>query len=176
MQRFLRTFATALAIAAPMTALGQATTPATQSDQSTTMAYVREAAITDRFEIDAGKIALDRSGNADVKAFAQMMVDDHTKSLAKITAATTSTAAAVPAAPDRVHGEQLQKLQQAASADFDGLYMDMQVKGHMKALQLHQDYSRSGQDPRLKAVAAEIVPVVSHHLDQAKQIVVKLGG
>jgi putative membrane protein len=54
--------------------------------------------------------------------------------------------------------------------EFDRLYMDMQVKGHTDALQLHRTYSESGDDAKLKAVATEIVPVVSHHLDEAKRI------
>src|SRR5687767_11084679 len=41
--------------------------------------FVREAAITGMAEINAGRMALDLSSDANVKKFAQMMIDDHTK-------------------------------------------------------------------------------------------------
>ena len=45
---------------------------------NTTEGYVKAAAISDMYEIEAGKLAQQKSKNAGIKSFAAMMVKDHT--------------------------------------------------------------------------------------------------
>lgn len=173
MRRHLLPFAIAIAtsaLAGPATfAQTASTTPA--PGQSPTDAYVQKAAASDQFEIQSGRIAAEKATSSDVKTFAQMMVDDHTRSSKKIAAAEKADGSAEPPTSlDPAHNEQVQRLEKMSGPEFDRLYMDMQVKGHTDALQLHRSYSESGDDAKLKAVATEIVPVVSHHLDEAKRI------
>jgi putative membrane protein len=177
MRRHLLPIAIAIATAAfagPAT-FAQTAPTMPMPGQSPTDTYVQKASASDQFEIQSGGIASQKATNADVKTFAQMMVADHTKSSEKIAAAAKSDGAtSVSAALDPAHDEQLQSLQKMSGPEFDRLYMDMQVKGHTEALQLHRSYSESGDDAKLKAVATEIVPVVSHHLDEAKRIAAAL--
>ena len=49
--------------------------------------YVPKAAMADMYEVAAAKIAEKRATSPEVKAFAKMMVTDHTKSTAMIKAA-----------------------------------------------------------------------------------------
>ncbi|MGL4964038.1 MAG: DUF4142 domain-containing protein [Inquilinus sp.] len=65
---------------APMSAL------AAQPGQPDTATYV-QTAMSDMFEIKSGKLALEKSSKPDVKAFAQMMVDDHAQLAQKVAAA-----------------------------------------------------------------------------------------
>ncbi|MFE0759259.1 DUF4142 domain-containing protein [Inquilinus sp. NPDC058860] len=173
MRRHLLSFAVAIAAAAlagPTTFAQTAPTTSTPG-KSPTDIYVQKAAASDQFEVQSGRIASQKATNADVKTFAQMMVDDHTKSSEKIAAAAKADGSAqAPTTLDPAHNEQLQSLQKVSGPEFDRLYMDMQIKGHTEALQLHRTYSESGDDAKLKAVATEIAPVVSHHLDEAKRI------
>jgi putative membrane protein len=130
--------------------------------------YVQKAAIGDLFEIESSKLAKAQATSPQIKSFAEMMVTDHTQSSQKIAAAAPGMPA--PTQLDPQHQEQLAQLQKATGSEFDRTYLDMQVKAHTDALQLHQDYAANGGDPKLKAVAAEIVPVVSHHLEEAKRL------
>jgi putative membrane protein len=173
MRRHLLSFAIAIAAAALAGPASFAQTASTTPvpGQSPTDIYVQKAAASDQFEIQSSRIASQKATSADVKTFAQMMVDDHTKSSEKIAAAAKADGAAqVPTTLDPGHTAQLQNLEKTSGPEFDRLYIDMQVKGHTDALQLHRSYSESGDDAKLKAVATEIVPVVSHHLDEAKRI------
>jgi putative membrane protein len=51
-----------------------------------TDAFVKDAAIAGMYEIEAGKLALKRSMNPDVKAAARMIIDDHTAADEKLKA------------------------------------------------------------------------------------------
>jgi putative membrane protein len=40
---------------------------------------VNKAAVSDMFEVQSSRLALEKSNNSQIKQFAQKMVDDHTK-------------------------------------------------------------------------------------------------
>lgn len=88
------------------------------------------------FEIDAAKIALDRSKRPDVKAFAQQMLDSHTKMADTLKSSLTNSQRTFqpPAARLSAANEALLKqLRDAPAAQFDKLYLAQQTTAHQKA-------------------------------------------
>lgn len=140
--------------------------------QLDTKTYIRQAAMTDLFEIKAGELALQKSKDSGVKKFARQMVKDHTRTTKKLQAALKKGGADVspPTELDAVHAEKLKQLQGLGGADFDKSYIQMQVEGHAKALALHQGYAASGDNAMLKKLAGKTAMIVSHHLDEAKAL------
>jgi putative membrane protein len=135
--------------------------------------YVDKAAMTDMLEVQAGKLASSMSKNSEVKGFADHMVKDHTQTtdmLKKTLNEDTSADLKAPMELDAMHKQMLTQLQKASAANFDKTYMDMQVKGHQDALQLHQDYASGGDDAKLKSFAKEVVPKIQEHLTMAERI------
>ena len=134
-------------------------------------AFVDAAAASDSFEIESSKLAQTMGKASGVKAFAAMMVKDHTKSTADLKAAAAKANPAAPVAP-KLTAEQQADLGalKGAGDNFDKLYAEKQVAGHEKALAMLKAYADNGSDPALKGFAAKAVPVVSGHLDQAKQL------
>ena len=149
-----------------------AATLPTAANEASAPDFVAKAAASDMFEIQASKLALKRSSNADVKAFAKMMVMDHTKSTAGLKAA-IKTANLTLAPPDALPDDKasaLNDLTKADPKDFDKDYMDSQVKGHQAALDLMARYANDGDTPALKDFAAATGKVVQQHFDKAKAI------
>lgn len=129
--------------------------------------FAKEAAVTDAFEIEAAKVALEKSRNDGVRRFAQHMIDEHTKMSAQLKAA----AANQPAPEmDRTHRQKLEDLRKESAANFDRKYIQMQVEGHQAALKLHDGYAKNGDDAGLKKVATEAVPHVQAHLRDAQNL------
>ena len=145
----------------------------TDTEVVTTDMYVTQAAVADLFELESSKLALEKSQNAEVKRFAQMMVDDHTKSTEslKIAAGSVSGPNAVPESMDLQHEGLLDDLKAAkAGAAFDRAYLETQVSGHQDALKLHRSYSEQGDNAALKTHATTSVPIITAHLDEAEKI------
>jgi putative membrane protein len=149
-----------------------AATVPTPSNEAAAPDFVAKAAASDMFEVEAGKIALSRSTNADVKAFAQMMVDGHTKTTADLTAAITKSGLMItpPATLPDDKASALSDLKAVEAKDFDKAYMDGQVDAHQAALDLMSRYSQDGDNADIKAAATATVPIVQEHLDKAKAI------
>jgi putative membrane protein len=92
--------------------------------------FVKDAAIANMAEIDLGRIALEKGADANVKKFAQMMIDDHTKALDALKTVATENHVELPAQVDDDHREKAEKIGSKSGMDFDRDYADMMVDGH----------------------------------------------
>jgi putative membrane protein len=105
-----------------------------------------------------------------IKAFAAMMIKDHTDSSAKLKEAVAGFSGVTvnPALTPKQQMD-LDALKDAGD-QFDALYAQRQVAAHNEALTLLQGYADNGTEQALKTFASGVVPVVQHHLDEAKQL------
>jgi putative membrane protein len=140
-----------------------------------TGAFVDNLVQGNTYEIQAAKLAQERATSPDVKAFAKMMVIDHTAmgNLAK--APIEKSGKTAPTALDQRRQGLLDNLKAAGPADFDKTYIDQQVASHKEALTLLQGYAQNGDDAGLKALATKATPKVQGHLDKAQALQTKLG-
>ena len=139
-----------------------------------TGSFVSNASQSDMYEIQAAKVAQTKSKNPDVKAFAKMMVTDHT-AMSNQMKPLISAAGQQPATDlDQRRKGFLDNLNAAPAADFDKTYIDQQVAGHQEALDLMKGYADRGSDAGLKGAASQAIPKIQMHLDKAKEIQAKL--
>ena len=120
-------------------------------------------------EVAMGKLAAQKATNADVKAFANRMVTDHSKSVAELAALTRMSA---PSADKMTPPA---KLASANGADFDRAYMAEMVSAHQATVALYEREVREGTDEALKKWANEKLTTVRDHLEKARATQAKLG-
>lgn len=121
-------------------------------------------------EIEAGKLAAQKATNAEVKKFAQQMVDDHGKQLQEIRTLAQAKKIELPPAPDAKHKRALEKLQALSGADFDRRYMRMQIASHREAQKLAERAAKGATDAELKAAAQKAAPAIQEHLKRAEEL------
>lgn len=152
---------TASTVPVPADPVPPAGAPTTPTDAA---GYIAKAGAGDMWEIESSKALLAKSGNAEVKKFAQMMVDQHGQSTAKIKAAAATAKIEVPAPKlDPDQQKMLDDIKQADAAGIDAIYLRHQRTAHDAALALHKVYGQGGDTESLKKAANEIVPVVETH-------------
>lgn len=133
--------------------------------------YVAKAGAGDLWEIESSNALVAKSMRDDVKAFAQMMIDNHGKSTAKIKAAASSAAIEVPApALDAEQQRMLDEIKKADAATVDAVYLRHQQTAHESALALHRAYAANGDTDSLKKAAGGIVPVVEKHIAELQKL------
>jgi putative membrane protein len=131
-------------------------------------------------EIEQGKWAQKYAKSPDVKKFATMMVDDHTKAMQKQTKLEIKLhlePAESPVAMDLKSqtSSALESLKKVPVEDFDRAYIDQQIKQHRELLDLiDQRLIPSASNPELITLLAEIRPTVAHHLEKAEEVQKKL--
>ncbi len=132
--------------------------------------FVEKVALSDMYEIEASKIALERSKVQPVKDYAQMMIDAHTATTAELTPLASAASVAPPSALDNDHTAKLEDLRNASIEDFDDKYIDQQTDAHENALNLLKDFAMNGKDAGLQAFAAKTALAVDAHLQQVKAL------
>jgi putative membrane protein len=135
----------------------------------TTKGFVAAAATSDMYEVTAGKIALQRSQNADVKDFAQKMVDAHTKTTEKLKSILPGDVAPPAHVDDRRQG-MLNDLRGASAAEFDHRYAVQQVAAHKEADILMRGYAKDGDSGSIKSFAGDTDKDVKMHLSMAQDL------
>jgi putative membrane protein len=139
---------------------------------TTTKGFAQAAAMSDMYEVEASKIALNRSKSTDIKAFARDMVDGHMGTTTELKAVLAKAAPDVetPANLDSRREGMIDNLKGASDADFDGRYIAQQINAHNEAMILMRGYAKDGDNPDVKAFAKETEPTIEMHLDMIKQI------
>jgi putative membrane protein len=170
MKRFLL-IAACLLVAGPASAQSAAEKTGVNSTlgvSPTTPDFVKQAAISDMFEIESSKLAADQTGGA-AKIFANQMVQDHAKTSTELKGM-APTDAPIPTALDSSHQSKLDKLKGLKGADFTKQYNDMQVSAHKDAVSLFERYGKGGDNAKLKDWASKTLPALKHHLEMAQAL------
>jgi putative membrane protein len=135
--------------------------------------FVKEAATGGMAEVELSKIA-QKSENADVKNFANRMVQDHTMANAELTSIAASLGSEMPKTLDSEHERLRDRLQALHGKAFDEQYMRDMVEDHNKAVRLFQQEGRSGHNAQLKQFAQKTLSTLEEHQKMAQELSRKL--
>jgi putative membrane protein len=163
----------------PSTSTMTATTTGATGGTSTTVApadgeWVVQAGNAGLAEVQMGNLALQKAQSADVKAFAQRMVTDHSKGNEELQQIVTAKGLTLPAEISGEHKAGLEHLTGLSGAEFDKAYMQHMVADHDKAVTLFENGSTTAQDPDIKAYASKNLPILQEHATLAKEVSGKL--
>lgn len=126
-------------------------------------------------EVEIAKLALKKSTNSDVRAFAQRMIKDH-QTLGKKMAPLMVDAGVKPSVSlDTEHQHLYNKLNGLSGADFDKQYVEAMDKDHHEDLKDFQDEVSSTQVPALKTAVASGEKVIAEHTEMIDSLAKKMG-
>jgi putative membrane protein len=112
----------------------KSSTTAAQGAHTDAQGFVNDLGIAGLAEVQLGKMASERAGDADVKAFGQMMVKDHSKAGDELKQVASQMQLQVPTQLDQKHKDLSDKLSKLNGAEFDREYMNAMVMGHQEVL------------------------------------------
>lgn len=131
-------------------------------------------------DIDAGKLAKSKAQSPNVKAFAELMVTDHTavnKSAVelagklKVTPEPNDTSKALKDGGDK----NLANLKKLSGAEFDRAYVDHEVAYHEAVLEaVDKTLIPSASNAELKGLLVKVRPAFVAHLEHAKSLKAEL--
>ena len=134
--------------------------------------FAKRAAMSDLYEVAAGKIAREKGQSEAVKEFGRHMVEAHSKLREELKGIVQSENLKVklPARLDDNRRTMIEALNEAKPEDFDKTYGKQQVKAHAKAVELFDAYAEEGDNAALKQFAANTLPTIKQHLDLAEKL------
>ena len=138
--------------------------------------FVMSAARGGMAEVKLGQLALQKASSADVKQFAQHMVDDHSKANESLIALAQRKNIKLSGDMGEENQKVYNKLEKLSGAKFDKAYMKHMVEDHEKDVKEFEEASKDkSKADDIRAWAKETLPTLRNHLQMAKDIEKKLG-
>jgi putative membrane protein len=151
--------------------------PATASKSGTAAAlpradrkFIEGAAMGGMAEVELGKLAQQKATSPGVKDFGTRMVEDHGKANDELKQLAQIKGVSVPAAPDKSHMREVDKLGKLSGAEFDKQYMSHMLSDHKKDVSEFKKASESSKDSDVKAFAGKTLPTLQEHLKLAQSV------
>jgi len=126
--------------------------------------FFEKAAKSGMKEVEVSQQALAHLTAPDVRNFAQMMVDDHSKANAELTALAQKKGVVLPPPQAKVARKWAEN-----KKDVDDEYLGEMTGDHKDAVDLFEKAAKS-EDPDIAAFAQKTLPTLRHHLEQVKQL------
>ena len=137
--------------------------------------FVDSAAAGGIAEVETSRLALEKSSSADIKAFANMMITDHSKANDELAALAKKNDIEVPDSTTLVK-QAKEKILDLRDESFDAAYANNQVKAHEDTIELFKKEANTVTDDRtkgatdLKGFAQKMLPALEKHLEMAKKL------
>jgi len=133
--------------------------------------FIEAAAHAGNAEIEASRLALEKAGSPDVKAFAQKMIDDHTKVAGELKTLAGAKGVTPPDGPSLVQTAKIKALGMLDGDSFDKMYASqIAVSAHEDAVELFRKHAQEGEDAELKAFAQKTLPSLESHLQMGREL------
>ncbi|WP_063583931.1 DUF4142 domain-containing protein [Achromobacter ruhlandii] len=165
--RYLTTLCLLLfALGGPQAGIAQAAPTPTKLD-SGDRDFLESAAQAGHLEVQASRLALEKTRNADLKAFAQEMIDEHGKAGQQLAALAHGKGYDVPTEPSLTQKARLKALG-LRDEGFDKAYAEeIGVGAHEDAVALFEKASNDVKDPDIRQFAIQTLPTLRQHLRMA---------
>jgi putative membrane protein len=137
--------------------------------------FVSAAERGGKAEVDVAQDATAHAENTDVKAFAQKLVDDHTKANAELEQFGLSHGVTTTAEIEAKAKEAKERLAKLTGKNFDQAFIRQMVDDHQATIKTFEDESKNGTDSDLKAWVDKTLPTLRDHLKMAENLQSKLG-
>ncbi len=137
--------------------------------------FVKKVSISNMFEIETSQVALTRSTDAEVKTYAQQMINDHNKAAADLQAAigASGISLSLSTSLDNEHQNKLGELKSVNDKDFDEKYVNIQEDAHSEAVKVFNEYASKDVDESnaaLRDFAIATLPALENHKTHAERL------
>src|SRR3972149_939258 len=138
----------------------------------TTPDFVTKAAMSDLYEVEAGKIASEKGQSDAVKEFGRHMVEAHGKTSEELKGIVQAEKLnmELPTKLNKKRQKRIDALNNAKPEDFDKIYAMQQAKAPKKVVELFDDYAGDGDNAALKQFAANTLPAIKQHREEAEKL------
>jgi putative membrane protein len=121
-------------------------------------------------EVELAQDALAHATNADVKSFAQKLVDDHTKANGELEQYATAHGVTLPSEIEGKAKEAKERLMKLTGKSFDAAFVKQMVEDHDSTIKAFEDESKNGTDADLKSWVDKTLPTLRDHLKMAQDL------
>jgi len=155
-----------LITATVLVVLGCSAAASAQDDKA--RKFLQDAMQGDNSEVMLGKLATERATTPAAKHYGQMLVDDHSMHLQKVTKVASGLNVPVEHQPMAAAEKERDKLAKLDGDKFDHEFAEYMVKDHRKDIAEYEKAARMAGD--VGQLARDTLPTLRKHLSEAEKL------
>ena len=124
--------------------------------------FMEKVAKASMSEVAISRVAAARTSNAEVRRFAQMMIEDHEGAIEHLGVLASARGVSLPAKDPRP-----EKWEKRDAKNFDREYLEQMVDDHESMAKLFANHAKDGDDADTVAYARKHLPKIQLHLQHA---------
>ena len=137
---------------------------------------IREVTGSNLLEVRLGELTRKKTSHADVRAFGDRMITDHSNMYQQWdvvyqqwTAEVGQTGKITPGL-GQMHAEELKRMEKVSATEFDREYMATMIRHHQENVRYFQNAAKSARSIQVRELLANGLPVLQQHLSLALQV------
>lgn len=139
--------------------------------------FLENAAQSGLAEVEGSRIALDSDPSPEVRAFAQKMIDEHTRANEELRQLADRKGFTLPDEPSVAQRAELVALRALSGGPMNRAYAArIGEAAHENAVELFQRAASEAQDADIRAYAEKMLPKLQEHLKMARELREKVRG
>lgn len=166
-REFIRVSIAALCVMVLATWCAGAASAAPSEQDSSWMVAAHQSNLS---EIAAGQAAQQKAVSPAVRSLGAMLIADHVKLDADLTAAAAELGVGVPSSPSAAQQASLASVSAKSGAAFDSAWVTAQLGGHRASVAATRAETTSGSDATALKLARTALPVIEQHLSQLQTL------
>jgi putative membrane protein len=131
--------------------------------------FLMDAVRGDIAETKIGELAQQKGQSEGVRAFGEMLVEDHSSAMKKTAELAQDLNVIPPAQPTAEQTQKHDALARLSGAEFDQQFAAEMVKAHQEMISKYEMQARNG-DSKVGKHAEELLPVLEQHLAMAQRL------
>lgn len=132
--------------------------------------FLQQEVAANTAELKMAELATKKATRDDVRSYAEMLVSDHTKANAELTALAEKKGANLADPATDKHADTYRDLEAASGDEFDKKFLAAAIKSHRKCVKNFEKASTDSEDSEVKALAAKMLPTLQAHLQKAEEL------
>jgi putative membrane protein len=132
--------------------------------------FMRKTAETGLSDIDMARLALQKSGNSDVRDFANMIQSDTTAALEDLSDLMKNKGVSQPKIASADARQDTDRMAGLMGPEFDREFINMMVADRQKAVERFRDQIGIAMDADVKQYAEDRLPKLEMHLEKAQRL------
>ncbi len=142
----------------------------TEQPQLGNIEFVKRAIERSEAEVELGELALEKSENQTVRAFALQIISEHKTASEKLQEVAGEKEVKPTTELADSHQQIYERLKQLSAEEFDLAYIEVEIKDLKSHLDLYRREARKGNGTELEALAARTLPKLEQQLVNAEDI------
>nr|WP_315153866.1 DUF4142 domain-containing protein [uncultured Flavobacterium sp.] len=137
--------------------------------------FLTQAAELNIMEAEIGKLGYQKGIDEDVKKYAKMLIEDHSKSLEELKILASENTITMAASMSEAGTEKYNQLKELSGDDFDRKFVGMVLEEHEKGVGIMTAISQNATNEDFKLWASRQTSVFVKHYEEAKMLKEKFG-